>query len=293
MRRLIIAILAVSIAVSVAGCGTAVPDVRSLSAEQATTALTTAGFKVGAIAYDEKATGVAGAVVTQQPAAGTRAKAGSAVALTIAGPAPVTTPSIIGLEKTAAEAALGSIGLSLGAVTESYDSTAAAGTIAKQDPAAGATAPKGSAVDVEISKGPQPVAIPKVTGKTQAQATSLLQQAGFKVKVVAATNAANKGIVFAQNPASGQAQPGTTVTISVSTGVQLVKVPRVIGMYPDDAAGVLSAAGLKMKEVSIHGPIDSDAGNAQIGQVYRQTPKAGSYVPKGTTITVRSWWESG
>jgi len=32
---------------------------------------------------------------------------------------------------------------------------------------------------------------------------------------------------------------------------------------------------------------------ASIGQVYRQTPKAGTLVPKGTTIEIRSWWESG
>jgi hypothetical protein len=73
---------------------------------------------------------------------------------------------------------------------------------------------------------------------------------------------------------------------------ELVSVPDVIGLYPDEAERVLRSAGLEMQAVAIHGPIDPDAGNAEIGQVYRQTPAAGTMVPKGTVIEVRSWWES-
>lgn len=73
---------------------------------------------------------------------------------------------------------------------------------------------------------------------------------------------------------------------------ELVSVPDVIGMYPDEAGRVLRSVGLEMQAIAIHGPIDPDAGNAEIGQVYRQTPAAGTMVPKGTVIEVRSWWES-
>jgi hypothetical protein len=69
-----------------------------------------------------------------------------------------------------------------------------------------------------------------------------------------------------------------------------VIVPDVLGMYYDDAAAALKEVGLEPVEMSIHGPIDEDAG--EIGGIYRQTPKAGESVPPGTAIELRYWWES-
>jgi hypothetical protein len=69
-----------------------------------------------------------------------------------------------------------------------------------------------------------------------------------------------------------------------------VAVPDVIGMWPNDAGAALRAAGLIPSEVSVHGPMDEDAGD--IGVVYRQTPAAGSQVAEGTTVEIRYWWES-
>jgi beta-lactam-binding protein with PASTA domain len=63
-------------------------------------------------------------------------------------------------------------------------------------------------------------------------------------------------------------------------------------MYPEDAEAVLLEVGLVIHAIDIHGPVDEDAGNAEIGQIYRQTPAAGEMVPEGTVIEVRSWWES-
>ncbi|MBN2848962.1 MAG: PASTA domain-containing protein [Coriobacteriia bacterium] len=69
-----------------------------------------------------------------------------------------------------------------------------------------------------------------------------------------------------------------------------VIVPPVLGLWPDEAAEILEAAGLGVEEVDVHGPIDPDAD--EIGRVYRQTPAAGAEVPAGTVIEIRSWWES-
>ena len=69
-----------------------------------------------------------------------------------------------------------------------------------------------------------------------------------------------------------------------------VIVPPVLGLWPDEAAEILEAAGLTAEEIDVHGPIDPDAGD--IGVVYRQTPAAGAEVPAGTVVEIRSWWES-
>lgn len=57
---------------------------------------------------------------------------------------------------------------------------------------------------------------------------------------------------------------------------------------PDE---VIIAAGLKPKRIDIHGPEDEDAD--RIGCAYRQTPKAGESVPKGSTLEYRAWFEAG
>lgn len=67
-------------------------------------------------------------------------------------------------------------------------------------------------------------------------------------------------------------------------------VPDVLGLYYDDAAAKIGAAGLTPVDVSIHGPIDEDAG--EIGRIYRQTPAAGEKVAPGSSVELRSWWES-
>lgn len=273
---------------SVVGCTAAAPDVKQMTLTQGTTVIEAAGFRVGQITYDQKSTGAAGSIISQST------PTGSVVALTVAGSPPVSAPNLGGLDRAKAMRSLASVELTLGVVTETYHASAPAGAVTSQTPAPGLGTPKGSAVAVVISKGPEPVAVPRVVGKTKADATSLLTTAGFKVKVTDKTSKAKKGTVIAQAPASGKlAQPGRTIVLSVSTGVVMVRVPRVIGMYPSDAAVVLGRAGLGMRRVNIHGPIDSDANKADFGEVYRQTPSAGTLVPRGTRVDVRSWWEYG
>lgn len=67
-----------------------------------------------------------------------------------------------------------------------------------------------------------------------------------------------------------------------------VIVPMIDGNCKDPDAEII-AAGLKPKRIDIFGPVDEDA--AGIGCAYRQTPKAGESVPKGSTLEYRSWYE--
>jgi hypothetical protein len=98
---------------------------------------------------------------------------------------------------------------------------------------------------------------------------------------------------------TGQEPTGTTssgeVTTAPDTGTgtgaaELVTVPDVLGKYYDEAAKILTDAGLEPVDVPIHGPIEEDAG--EIGLTYRQTPNAGEQVAPGTKVELRSWWES-
>lgn len=284
MRRTLLAGVLVLVMVLLIGCGTAVPDIKGMTVVQAQDALRAAGFTLGRVKYDEKAQGAAGAVVVQKPAAGKRARSGSPVVLTVAGFPPVPTPDLSGLDKAKAEAALAAAGLVMGTVTESYDASVSAGIVASQTPAPLAEAPEGSAVTLIMSKGPEPVGIPAVKGKTQVDATKLLEAAGFKVKAVEKSDSAKKGTVIAQSPSGVKAQPLTTVTITVSTGVELVKVPDLVHAATFDNYGADMNAHLK----SITGPLGLrfSVSWGSYGSSPYQRPRAGEIVAKGTLIKV-------
>ena len=86
-----------------------------------------------------------------------------------------------------------------------------AGTVISQQPAAGATFQPGQTVVVQVSTGPQLVNVPDPIGMTVQDATQLLEDAGFQVKVNRYF-VSNK--VFDYSPV-GQAPRGSTITLDV------------------------------------------------------------------------------
>jgi hypothetical protein len=139
--------------------------------------------------------------------------------------APVAAPVLGGLDTTAAVAALTASGLKLGTVTQSYSETIPAGVLISQKPASGAKAPKGSTVEIVVSKGPAPVLVPSVLNKSEADATKVLKTAGFLVVPSQKADDATKGVVIAQDPNKGSAPRGSLVRITVSTGSTKIQPP--------------------------------------------------------------------
>jgi beta-lactam-binding protein with PASTA domain len=86
------------VAVILAGCGATVPDVVGMSLSQAYDTLEAAGFEVDTPAYHEDSTVAPGTVIAQDPEGGSRADEGLAVSLVVAGPPPVETPDLEGLD---------------------------------------------------------------------------------------------------------------------------------------------------------------------------------------------------
>jgi beta-lactam-binding protein with PASTA domain len=206
------------------GCGVAVPDVKGKTPEQAEVALKAEGFNLGKVTWDEAAEGAPGAVIAQEPAAGTSSKEGAPVGITVVGAAPVTVPSVVGLSKTAASAALTAVRLTLGDVIESYAATTPAGAVVQQEPPAGTVVPDATAVKVVVSKGPEPVApaaaehvkVPLVKGLKISSAKAKIIAAGLKWKYLTGpgNGLIGPGFVYKQAPASGTSvNEGSVVTI--------------------------------------------------------------------------------
>ena len=93
------------------------------------------------------------------------------------------------------------------------------GTVVEQDPLPGLL-DQGTTVTIKVAKAPTTVEVPNVVGKTQAEAQTLLSNAGLNVNVSQQSSATvPKDQVMSQNPSAGiKVAIGTTVTITVSSG---------------------------------------------------------------------------
>jgi beta-lactam-binding protein with PASTA domain len=94
---------------------------------------------------------------------------------------------------------------------------------------------------------PGEVTVPNVIEQSQARAQNLLEDKGFEVDVLPRPSCAPVGTVTEQNPGAGdEADEGSTVTITTSTGQQ-VEVPQVAGLAAARAADRLQEAQLLPK----------------------------------------------
>jgi serine/threonine-protein kinase len=154
-----------------------------------------------------------GVVISTDPAAGEPLKRNQAVALVVSqGAEPVAVPNVVGQLVDPAKAAVTAAKLRP-RVTEKYDDTIPAGTVISQTPADG-TADKNSYVDLDVSKGPRPVAVPDLVGKNVEEAQQILASVGLAADVQQIP--AGPGTVRSQSPGGGQKIPkGSTVTLYV------------------------------------------------------------------------------
>lgn len=122
--------------------------------------------------------------------------------------------------------------------------------------------------------------VPNVTGATEQQALSRLQEEGFDVSVERGNSPAPEGTVFDQDPAAGvEADEGSTVTVSVSQGPATAAVPDVVGSSEGDARSELENAGFKANVFQVFSPQDE-------GTVVAQNPRGGATAQVGSTVRI-------
>ena len=135
--------------------------------------------------------------------------------------ASVQVPNVVGESLTSAQGILDSAQLAVGFVLNVYDDVVAAGTVMSQQPLAGSSAAKGSAVDLTVSQGPAPVSVPDVVGLTQSVAVAQLVAAQLQVGTLTTSSSSTVpiGQVLSQVPAAGTSvAKGTSVALVLSSG---------------------------------------------------------------------------
>ncbi len=168
-------------------------------------------------------------------------------------------------------------------VNESHD----AGTVLKASAKDGLMIDKGTNVILTVAEAAEGVKVPSVTGKSQAEATSILEKEGFVVNVTESHDqAVEKGLVISQSPeADTTASAGSSITIRVSLGAEedKVRVPEVIGMTEMDAMASLTESGLAVGNVTQTEHEDA----ALTDLVCYQSYSVGSYVDRGTPVDLK------
>ncbi len=193
-----------------------IPDVRGQTATDAVSTLSVAGFKnLITNVYSTQATGL---VLGEAPKPGTKVKKGTTIHINVSkGLKPVAIPDETGQPFAAARSALKGLGFTVVKAT-AQSPTVPKGQVVSEDPQPGTQAPAGSTVTVTVSTGPGTTPVPDVSGQTTADATTILQQAGFVVSVqpTPVTDPSLDGSVISQDPIGGNpAAPGSLVTITV------------------------------------------------------------------------------
>src|SRR4029079_7244136 len=94
------------------------------------------------------------------------------------GPAPRTVPGMVGAKFADATRMLQGMHLIV-AQDEEYSDDVDEGRVVRTDPPQGAQVPRDSTVTIYLSKGPEPVPVPRVRGMSLEGATKKLEAAGF------------------------------------------------------------------------------------------------------------------
>lgn len=208
----------------------------------------------------------------------------------------VSVPSVAGLPVATAQQRLVDAKLKP-TITQEASTVVPVGRAVRTDPPAGKDVASGSSVVLFVNGTASAATIPSVIGQTQQQATTTLTQLGLTPSFTQVADAAPAGTVVQQTPAPGSpAAPGTTVTVSVSTGQSgsthtqtqtlpgspgaAVQVPGVVGQTVDAATTALTQAGLSV------GAVTRQQSTAQPGTVLAQQPAAGAQANRGSQVAL-------
>lgn len=161
------------------------------------------------------------------------------------------------------------------------------GTVLRASVQDGLMIDKNTVIVMTVAQGTDGVIVPAVTGKSQSEATSILEKEGFVVTVTESFDTSvESGYVISQSPEADTTAPaGSAITIRVSQGAEdnKVRVPDLIGLTEMDATVSLVESGLGVGTIT-----ETENEDASLtDKVCYQSYSVGSYVDKGTAVDIK------
>ncbi|MDO5029661.1 MAG: PASTA domain-containing protein [Corynebacterium sp.] len=217
-----------------------------------------------------------GDLVFAKPSPGQAVNVGATVTVHYSiGPAPVKVPHIVGLTEKQARQQLREAGLEVGDTVEEFSASADEDEVIAVSPDEGTGLERGSSVTLTVNNG---IEVPKVVGRTEADARKILQRAGIEVAKVRTSDSSSSsyGRVDSVSPAAGEVidPDNATVTLTVSRSV---KVPQLMGKTVKQARREAEKQNLEL-EVS--------GSASENDRVLVQSPLPGSRAKAGDSIKV-------
>lgn len=193
-----------------------VPDVDGYELAKARARLKTEGLKPGMVTREFSEDVPKGFVISTDPAGGTTLRAGSAIALTVSKGAPVDVPDVTGEDLSDARSDLEEAGLKVKIAPARVNSEYDAGQVARQSPEPDSQAAEGDTITLTLSKGPEMIEVPDVTGDSVDDAKTALEGAGFQVEEDRGLLGLFGDTVKKQSVEGGDTAPkGSTITITI------------------------------------------------------------------------------
>jgi len=192
--------------------------------------------------------------------------------------AQVTVPNTVGGTVASARDAIARAGLLVREDERFSDDPA--GTVVAQDPAPGHEVREGGEVELVVSRGAAPIAIPVEAGESLADAQAALTEAGFTVEVQRRYDEERpRDTVITTRPA-GRAPRYSTVTLVVSDGRRPIPIPDVAGQSYDAAVAEITNAGFA--------PVRGDAFSDTVpsGTVIGTDPKGDGTAQPGAQVRI-------
>lgn len=226
----------------------------------------------------------AGLVISADPPAGARVLRGRDVTVLLSQGRPRVPDIQPGTTMEAAAADLSNVDLTLrrDQGSDAFHDTVPEGSVLRLAPPPGTELTVGAPVTVVLSKGPPPVSVPDVRGRTIDEAVAALKSAGLTTNGEPTKRfdqeIAGGKIIATEPPAGQQTRKGSGVVLVVST---TLVVPDVLALPRQEAFQKLHEAGFDPVE-SCEGTCDDSS------RAYGTDPPAGTLVnPEGNRITVQ------
>ncbi len=225
-------------------------------------------------------------------------------------------PQVVGQPVAAATSVLQRDGLHV--LTTSVNSTQPVGIVVSTSPPTGNPVKKGDVVTLSVSRGepkvttsptsttsPSPsttspttssttssttsttsatVAVPSLVLDTVSEAASALSSAGLSLgsQTNEPSNTVGAGLVISSSPAAGpQVNPGSSVSITVSSGPSSLTVPNVVGESQSSATAILQGKGFNVGSQTTNVCTPNE-----VGDVVAQNPSGGNTASSGSTVTI-------
>jgi eukaryotic-like serine/threonine-protein kinase len=187
-----------------------------------------------------------GDVLGQDPKAGAHRPDGSTITVTVSdGQAFAPVPDLRHLDVTKASAVLAGAGFNPIIGGTPYSAVVPKGQVESWEPQTSIR--HGSDVVLTVSAGPEPIPLPDVHNLAYGQAKAQLDGLGLpSTEAMVFDDTVPIGSVVSTSPEPGDVPPGTTITINVSQGPQIVTLPDVTGDTINQAAAALAAVGLQV-----------------------------------------------